>query len=158
MDTEKQRNYWLFLGEYTPQRISKTDLWDIDPAEKESDEQIYRNAIENYVNTSQEKLNISEGRLKKLTLLEFNSFHPSRNFEFERYFDEEMEFDQPQILVPSLEDELHSRKSTESLKHNEKPPPIQKPSLFNMLDQMNYFKQAEEEIWSDFGNFSERKK
>lgn len=148
MDSEKQRNYWLFLGEFTPQKQPKKDLWDIDPSEKEADEEIYHNAIDNYVNTSQEKLNISEGRLRKLTLLELNSV-PTRTFEFEKYFDTEFEFDRPTILTPSIEVDSKARDRYTSLRVVERPADSRVPSIFGVLDQMADFFKAEEDIWSD---------
>lgn len=157
MDSEKQRNYWLFLGEYTPSKKPAQELWEIDPAEKTADEAIYKNGIDSYMNTSQEKLNISEGRLKKLTLLDFNSHYTSQNLQFEKYFDKEIDFDSPKILSPSLEDQVEKRMKPTPLLVIEQPPSKENPSLFTSIDAMASFGKSETLLWSDPGSLAGRK-
>lgn len=157
MDSEKQRNYWLFLGEYTPENKPTHDLWDIDPAEKDADEQIYKNSIDNYVNTSQERLSVSEGRLKKLTLLEFSSYHPLQNLDFHMYFKDELQFNRPLLLSPSLLNQAARRSRLTSLIVIEKSPDARKPSMFALLDQMTDYAKTENALWSNYRRISENK-
>lgn len=150
MDSEKQRCLWLFLGEFTPEKDPKIDLWDIDPASKEADEQVYKNAIDSYVNTQQEKLTLSEGRLRRLTLLDLNSYHSSMKLDFGRYFDTEVRFDIPMVLAgPDSADPLERLTKLEVIeRQGEKAE--KKQAVFASLRAMTDYAQAESSMWADF--------
>ena len=98
MDTEKQRTTWLFLGEFTPEKDTKNDLWDFDPTDKEAEEILHKNGLENYINTIQEKITLSEGRLRRVMLREFNSNYSANKLDFNHYFEKEIKFDTPIIF------------------------------------------------------------
>lgn len=130
MDSEKQRCLWLFLGEYTPEKDPKTDLWDIDPSNKDSDEAIYKNSIDSYVNTQQEKITLSEGRLKRLSLLDLKSYHSAMSLNFSKYLDNEIKFDLPLVLSTFDEDSDPLAKLTK-LEVLEKGTVKEKPTIFS---------------------------
>ena len=98
MDTEKQRTIWLFLGEFTPEKDPKKDLWDFDPTDKDCEEIMHKNGLENYVNTLQEKIALSEGRLRRVMLMEFNCNYAANKLDFNHYFEKEIIFDTPLVF------------------------------------------------------------
>lgn len=154
LDAEKQRSLWLFLGEFTPVRDVKDpspELWDLDPTTREVDALIHKNATDNYVNTGQEKVSLNNGRLKKMTLEDLKAFHPNETQNFDDYFEEEIKFDQPLVLVSSqdrltkTEGQITQLKLTELLPENQ-------TSIFESLTNMDSFVRAETTIWANFSS------
>ena len=156
MDSEKQRCFWLFLGEFTPEMNPKIDLWDIDPASREADEQVYKNSIDCYVNTLQEKLTLSDGRLKRLTLLDINSYHNSMKLDYGNYFDKEIKYDLPIALTnqDSGTDPLEKLPKLEVIEKSDIPKTDKNPTIFTSLGAMNDFSALESKMWSDFSHLS----
>ena len=148
MDSEKQRALWLFLGEFTPEFEPKKELWDLNPEEKEADETICKNALENYVNTLQEKLRLTEGRLKRVFLKDTFSYNPHVTPDFFKYYEEDIKFDTPTILTVNSS-KIDPEPAPDSPKEHKKHHKQTHPSLFKTLDDMNKFKKAEEALWSD---------
>lgn len=99
LDTEKQRTQWLFLGEYTPEEDAAKELWDFDPLDKDAQAILASNTMKHYVNISQERVTVSEGRLKRLTLLDLRTMNFSLSLNSEKYLQEEINFDLPTILT-----------------------------------------------------------
>lgn len=154
-DAEKQRSLWLFLGEYTPVKESKDpspELWDLDPAAREVDALIHKNATDNYVNVGQEHITLNNGRLKKISLVDLKAYHPNETQNFDDYFEEEIAFDQPLVLISSqghinkLEDHITPLKVTELKKDR------QQTSIFESLTNMDSFVQAEHDLWTNFSS------
>ena len=144
MDTEKQRNVWLFLGEFTPEAEPLRELWDIDPADKEADEWVAKNAVENYINTNQEKLVVSEGRLRRVSLWELRQL--GGKSDFHKYYDEEIVFDLPKVLGQPKESMNNNNMDIPVIHEEEKPKEI---ILFPILQDMARFKEAEDGLWGD---------
>ena len=101
MDNEKQRNIWLFLGDFTPEKEPTKEVWEVDPAEKESEEILYKNALTNYISTVTEKLPITDGRLRRIFLIELRGLNGILNANFNKYYEQEIEFDQEIDLTPN---------------------------------------------------------
>lgn len=93
LDTEKQRTQWLFLGEYTPEDECVKELWDFDPLDKDAQTILASNAMKHYVNIPQERVTVSEGRLRRLTLLDLRTMNFSLSLNSEKYLQEEIRFD-----------------------------------------------------------------
>ena len=148
MDSEKQRSVWLFLGEYTPEKDTKKELWDINPEEKESEEIITKNGLENYVNTLQEKLKLTEGRLKGHFLRDFFAFNPLSSPDIIKYIEEDLKFEIPVVLTinSSHPDDEPQRNENEGklklrVEHSK--------CIFKSLEDMAVYKDIEESMWAD---------
>lgn len=148
MDNEKQRALWLFLGDFTPELEPKKELWDINPEEKESDEVISKNALENYVNTLQEKIRLTEGRLKRVFLKDTFSYNPHVTPDFFKYYEEDIKFDMPTTLTVNLS-KPEQEPALDPLKEHKKHHKHDQPSLFKALDDLKEFEKAERALWSD---------
>ncbi len=148
MDNEKQRALWLFLGEFTPELDPKRELWDLNPEEKESEDIIIKNALENYVNTLQEKIKLTEGRLKRVFLKDTFSYNPHVTPDFFKYYEEEIKFDMPTTLMVS-QSKVEEETIVDPLKDHKKHHKLEQPSLFKTLDDMNKFEKAERALWAD---------
>lgn len=98
LDTEKQRTQWLFLGEYTPEEDCVKELWDFDPLDKDAQTILASNAMKHYVNIPQERVTVSEGRLRRLTLLDLRTMNFSLSLNSEKYLQEEIRFDVAVVL------------------------------------------------------------